>query len=254
MAQLDEMQGRFEPALIHIEKYVQLAADPTPGFFLRGRIHAARHQGPQAEEWLKRAAESDPENPEIWAVLGRVYSDVFGVLRTDDSIAAYGKALAIQPDHPAAAYGLGRALLRAGRNEEAAARLTSALERAPEPGPIHYDLAVALKNLGRTTESEKHLAKHREFQQFSAEYEKLSADVKRKPRDPAARIRLADFCLANKQPQAAAESMQRALREIPESARLFFPKLAAAYETMGREDLATSARDEAYRTGNSRAR
>jgi hypothetical protein len=63
--------------------------------------------------------------------------------RGEEALAAYDRALALRPDHPAALNGRGAVLLDANRYEEALAAYDAALQAQP-------DFAVALHNRGRT--------------------------------------------------------------------------------------------------------
>jgi len=246
LARIEDQERRYESALAHLRRYEVLAPNPSPGFYLMGRIYHVRADGKNAEESLRKAIEADPENPEVHALLGRVYLEHFGVMRMDDAIRTLSQAVKLNPQHPTANYHLGQALANVGRNEEAVAALQAALKTSPEPGPVHYELYQTLLQLGRKDEAAIHLSKHREFQTYTSTFNRLSTEIDRNPRDPKYRFKLVDFCLKERQPKAAELVLQEAVREVPSAAASFYRKLAHVYEQMGREDLATRARDAAY--------
>ncbi len=245
-ARIRDEERKMGPALAHLKQYIALAPNPSPGFYLMGRIYARGADGKNAAIWLQKAAEVDPQNPEIHVALGRVYMELFGAMRMEDAIRSLKQAVTINPEHPVANYHLGRALMQAGRNEEAISSFQAALKTSPEPGPIHYDLGQTFLRLGRKDDAEKHLSSHRAFQNYTSTFNRLGREIDRNPRDPQLRLRLADYCLKERQQTAAELVLQEAIRAIPSAAASLYRKLARVYEQMGREDLATRARDAAY--------
>src|SRR5439155_25162615 len=125
-----------------------------------------------------KAAEVDPRNPEIYTILGRVYLELFGLMRTDDAIRSLTRAVELKPDLWSARYHLGKAYMQAGKNEEALAQLLEALKTSSEPGPIYYDLGQTLLRMGRKEEAEKYLARHRVFQSYTTTFDQISRDIK----------------------------------------------------------------------------
>ncbi len=60
-------------------------------------------------------------------------------------------------------YGLGRINAAAGEQAAAAAYFRKAIDLFPEYGAAHYALGLALRNLGRTSEAQKHLALSQQY-------------------------------------------------------------------------------------------
>lgn len=68
--------------------------------------------------------------------------------RHDEAVAAFRRAVALQPVHPEAHQNLANALLRAGRAPEAAAQARELLALVPNSGAGHYLLGAALLRAG----------------------------------------------------------------------------------------------------------
>ena len=79
------------------------------------------------------------------------YDEGVDLEATDPSaaVAAYERALALEPGHPDANLNLGRLLHEAGGLEAAAARYRAAVEAAPTRADAHYNLGVVLEDLKR---------------------------------------------------------------------------------------------------------
>ncbi len=78
------------------------------------------------------------------------------MVRLDAALRSLAEALRVDPRHREAARSLGKALLRAGRCDEAVDRLVYALELSPEPSEaadVYAHLGVALLELGREAEA-----------------------------------------------------------------------------------------------------
>ena len=62
----------------------------------------------------------------------------------------------LEPQQPLHPFIYGQALLQAGRTDEALARFRRALELNPNFADAHYQLALALRQLGRDDEAQEH--------------------------------------------------------------------------------------------------
>ncbi len=78
---------------------------------------------------------------------------LFRAGRTDEAVAQYQAALAIEPNYPGVHSNLGNALHREGRVAEAIAHYRRAIELEPSYPAAHYNLAGALEGAGRTEEA-----------------------------------------------------------------------------------------------------
>ncbi|MEG3841917.1 CHAT domain-containing protein, partial [Microcoleus sp. herbarium14] len=97
-----------------------------------------------------KALEIDPKYLHAWIGLGNTLGDLG---RNIEAIAAFEKALEIEPKSHGAWNGLGNALNDLGRNSEAIAAFETALEIDPKNHIIWNWLGIALKDLGRYREA-----------------------------------------------------------------------------------------------------
>lgn len=91
---------------------------------------------------------------------------------------------------PAATFGLGRIAAGRGRDDEAVARLTRAVELVPEWGAAHYALALSLRALGRRDDAQRALERHAQYgARWPAIEDRVLAAVTASRDDAAARVR-----------------------------------------------------------------
>ncbi|TAG90542.1 MAG: tetratricopeptide repeat protein [Oscillatoriales cyanobacterium] len=98
----------------------------------------------------EKALEIDPKFHIVWKGLGNALKELG---RYTEAIAAYEKALEIDPKYHGAWYGLGNALNDLGRNTEAKAAYEKALEIDSKDHDAWNGLGVTLKGLGRYSEA-----------------------------------------------------------------------------------------------------
>jgi len=79
--------------------------------------------------------------------------------RNDEALADFERALRIDPDHPAALEGLGRARLALGDAEGAIEPLLRALELEPGATRVYTPLGMAFRNLGETESARRALSR-----------------------------------------------------------------------------------------------
>lgn len=112
----------------------------------------ARHgeRAERTERSERRRRPSEPETAEEWYLCG-------GELELEDdadaAMAAYGRALALDPAHPDAHLNLGRLLHERGRIEEAEGHYRAALAARPDEPTAAYNLGTALQDHGRLEEA-----------------------------------------------------------------------------------------------------
>lgn len=99
---------------------------------------------------LQRAAELDPENPQIYAELGFTFSSQDNLA---DARAAYLHAVELEPKNPAFQCALAHIALLEDRFEEARERATIALEADENSVQAMHQLAFAEYRLGRLEEA-----------------------------------------------------------------------------------------------------
>jgi len=99
---------------------------------------------------FEKALEIDPKFDYAWNNLGATLNDLG---RYTEAIAALEKALEIDPKFHGAWNGLGNALNNLGRNTEAIAAFNKALEIDPKSHIVWNNLGATLNDLGRYTEA-----------------------------------------------------------------------------------------------------
>jgi aspartate beta-hydroxylase len=99
----------------------------------------SRGEFASAEEYLKRAAEQNPTEPEIWKNVGIVQ---LAQHRGEDALDAFDRALGLEPMHFAARLHRGAALEQLGRIDEATAGYFGALAAAQSRGKWRNDMTT----------------------------------------------------------------------------------------------------------------
>jgi tetratricopeptide (TPR) repeat protein len=151
---------------------------------------------PEAVEFLKRAAEADPDQPEVWQEVGDALiagGEVTGAR------AAFRRAAALQPDAVGVHVDLAHAAYADGDVEEAISELEGVLERDPANGGVLRSLVGISRAAGRTRDA--HAAATR------------LAEVE--PDDPDALLQLAELSLELGRVDQAVE-VYRHLRTVDE--------------------------------------
>jgi len=109
---------------------------------------------PEAEEAIKQAAAKDPGNPRVWYNLGLVHR---GEGNTIEAINDFQKVLKIDPNDPDAYYFLGTFYSQ----QQDYAKAIEAFEQALKLNPLHasaeFGLGRALQRSGKTDEARTHL-------------------------------------------------------------------------------------------------
>jgi tetratricopeptide (TPR) repeat protein len=107
-------------------------------------IDQKRHE--DAIDRLTRAAEIDPDSPEVHRLLGRTYHTQG---QTDEAVEAYRHALELNERDVWSMNNLGLLLLEAKRADEALPLFAQAVELRKEVPEFHNNLGMALEHTGR---------------------------------------------------------------------------------------------------------
>jgi tetratricopeptide (TPR) repeat protein len=175
---------------VEASKYRDLTASEIKTFALDcGELHLAR----DADKWLTRSLEMDPDDSKGWEALGHVefteqrYEEAIrsfqrslalapcGVSaetgiglaremlsRLDDAKAAYKTAIvweSSKPNDPTPFHGLGRVLVKQGRPREALPYLQQAVKLGPAAAQAHEDLGEAYSLLNQLAAAQTELEK-----------------------------------------------------------------------------------------------
>ena len=135
-------------------------------------MECAHHQ---ASFWLdsetlwRRAIACTGDNAVAYSTLGDALT---ARGRPDDALAAYHKALEIQPSDKNARFNLGKALIDCGRFDDAIADFQEILNANPDFAAAHYNLGTALERKKQFDEAIQHFRKAVELEPDLAEAHK----------------------------------------------------------------------------------
>jgi Flp pilus assembly protein TadD len=146
---------------------------------------------------LRRATKENPRMVDAWDYLGRSYQRLG---RQAEALEAFGQAMALSGGQPELALDLARALVEAGRPEEAAAVLIDQARKTPQDLRLGY-LAVRVELLlGRV----------------DAARTRAQDLVRRAPQDADASYALGSVAMASRELELAERALRRALELRPE--------------------------------------
>lgn len=94
----------------------------------------------EAVEGLRLAVRAMPRSPDLWVGLGNALVRHADGVMTPAARLAFGRASAVDPDHPAPPYFLALAWLQAGEPDEALKVLQELHARTPTDAPYHDEL------------------------------------------------------------------------------------------------------------------
>lgn len=162
-AEVLEMQGKLDDAMAEYRKVLTLNPRLAGIHYRLGRLlltgspdnaklEEARHE---FEEELK----IDPGNAAAEYELGDM---ALQARQWNDAIDHFRRAADAQPNFTEAMIGLGKALVSAGRPQDAVVPLEKAVRLDPANPNAHYQLSFAYRRVGRDQDAEKELAAYRE--------------------------------------------------------------------------------------------
>lgn len=127
-------------------------------YFLRGVDLYARSDFPLAVKMLEKASELGPEYAPTWAYLGRAYHasasfQLGGREQHDKALAAFERALKVQPDQIEAHIYMANMFTDTGHVEQAVPLLREALKTNPNHAEVHWELGYAYRFAGMLQES-----------------------------------------------------------------------------------------------------
>lgn len=148
---VERQHRNFQQALGHYEKAASQKPDNVAALLGIGTVHWEMGEFDQAEESLRQALRLNPDALQVTFELANI---AVRKHQDDRAIPLLKKYLTQQPDAFAARADLGRAYLHLGEFTLAAEELGKATP-ADTQGDIHYQLATALRKLGRDREADE---------------------------------------------------------------------------------------------------
>ncbi len=153
-------EGDRDGAVVQYRKVLQL--DPKlPGahFELAEALlqkSKTQRDREEAEEAFKAELTLNPGNINAECQLGDLYLSA-GTLKLDDAYKSYARALQLQPDFASAQLGMGKVLIRMGKNQEALTHLREAARLNPIDSTAHYLLAQTYRKLGQMPDADREI-------------------------------------------------------------------------------------------------
>lgn len=144
-------QGSGE-ALVMARRSLFPPTDAVPGYLTVSDGFARRGRYQDAADTLKRGLRENPTHGEGWLALALALTEHTGGQVTPPAVAAFTRAEANLPGHPAPGYFLGTAFLRSGRPLEARQVFSNLLENTPEDAPWREDLAFRVEQVDQMME------------------------------------------------------------------------------------------------------
>jgi tetratricopeptide (TPR) repeat protein len=132
-----------------------------------------------AQRAFERARQLEPENPEVYVLVGRYAPDVRQARQ------AFETAVSLAPDHAVAHVGLGEMLLREDRPAEAEVVLRRAIELDPDQAAGHKNLGLAAAAAGRFDEAVRHVRRSMTLSPNTVSFHYSLASILRQAGRPA---------------------------------------------------------------------
>jgi protein O-mannosyl-transferase len=145
--------GQLDEAIAHYRKSLEIKPDYAQAHNNLGAALAKNGRVDEAMAEYQKALELKPEFTGAYNNVGLALDDLG---RVDEAIACYRKALELDPGYADAHYNLGLALAKRGRLDEAIAEYQKALQIKPDYAEFHNNLGAALGRSGRCDEAIAH--------------------------------------------------------------------------------------------------
>jgi tetratricopeptide (TPR) repeat protein len=153
-------EGDRDGAILEYKKVLQLAPQlPGTHFELaEALLQKSKTQQDRegAEENFKAELALNPGNVNAECRLGDLYLSA-GNTKLDAAYASYGRALQLQPNFANAQLGMGKVLIRMGKNQEALDHLRDAARLDPIDSSAHYLLAQTYRRLGQISDADREI-------------------------------------------------------------------------------------------------
>jgi len=205
-------RGQTEDAIKHLRQAVQLSAGDPKHLQRLGRMYLELGRVDQAARQCEIALQSDREWAAAWALWGDCEA---ARSRLDSALAAYHRALSLQPDYPYAQIQAAEIYHQQGRHD----RLLATLDRLQ----TDYDGSEAINGSqmdGRLIAGREDLLRGLAMQEvgrFEEANRYLVAAARKNPADVTARLQLAASAIATGQTSTAQNWLSEAMQIDPEA-------------------------------------
>jgi tetratricopeptide (TPR) repeat protein len=160
-------EGDRDGAIGQYKKVLQLAPQlPGAHFELAEALlqkSKTQREREEAEEAFKAELALNPGNVNAECRLGDLYLSA-GTMRLDAAYKSYDRALQLQPNFANAQVGMGKVLIRMGKNQEAVAHLREAARLDPVDSTAHYLLAQTYRRLGQMPDADREIKRFEDLE------------------------------------------------------------------------------------------
>src|SRR5438034_443789 len=159
LAKLAADDGRFDEALLRLDKLTQKNPDNATLRFERAMIMLDASRNDAAEAELRKVVKLQPNFYDAERILGRLLLDhaASDKSKIEEALPHLQTAYRLNPDDLVTGMAISQIFLSTGRNAEAEKVLATMLERAPDHRLVNFTYAQVLTKLGRGDESRKYL-------------------------------------------------------------------------------------------------
>jgi tetratricopeptide (TPR) repeat protein len=182
--------GNWESALAAYDEALRLDPTQSEAHFQRAVILQGQASFEEALAAYRRSLELEPRSTTAAARVARmqrVTGDYEGAMATVE------RALAVVPGSPELLYTRGQILFHGGEVEAAEAAFRGALDRNPDHGGAHHDLARLLMRTGREDEGRRHERTAQRLTEISETRDALGAMLGARAGDPLVPILMAEL-------------------------------------------------------------
>jgi tetratricopeptide (TPR) repeat protein len=161
LGDLNRQKRSFPEAAGHYSAVIRQEPENPAGYLGLGTVYWELGDGEKARDPLLRVLQLNPANSQAKYELGSI---ALRDHRDEEAVGYFEDYLRVRPDQKLALAELGKAYLHLKRFQQAAAALEKA-KAVDRYGDIHFQLATALKQLGRKEEADTALRKSREIRE-----------------------------------------------------------------------------------------
>lgn len=152
LGRLAGKQGRYQDAIVELNRTIAGHPSFAPGWIELGKIHAAKGDYERAVHAFGQALRYQPEDSQSWFSRGLALAMLN---RRAEAIADYRKAVKFNPNSWQAHFELGGLLGLQGEMAESKTESEAAIRLNPAFPTAHLNLGLALANLGQLDEAER---------------------------------------------------------------------------------------------------